>query len=64
MGSGLASPLSALHQDTAEELLAERDAKIRELEETIKMLQVKFKECEMENPAQETELPMSQLTEE
>ena len=53
---GLSSPLAALQQDTAEELLAERDARIRELEDTVRMLKEKLQVCDMDNPEQETEI--------
>lgn len=45
-----------MEQDTTEELLAERDEKIRQLEETIKMLTQRLDTVEMDNPEQETAL--------
>ena len=38
--------MSDLDQDSNQEMLAERDAKIRELEETVRMLKEKLSVCE------------------
>jgi len=59
LGSGLGTPMDSLQQDSAEELLAERDDMIRQLQETVNDLKEKLKACEMENPAQDTDLPQS-----